>query len=197
MNQLSNREPPKLPPGWKAQWDEEYQTFFYINERTGETQWELPTEDATGTATHSESKNTVPSRPPVNQGNNDNEQTDRGIGSFVMNQAISSATGSKNHGSGGGGVQSFIMNQVVSSVTGSNKHHNGSGSGSGAAGLVGSLLSGGSSHNNNNNNHQNQNQSSVGSLVGSLLSGGKSHGNGGNGSYNNQGGSYNDRPQQQ
>ena len=56
MNQLSNREPPKLPPGWKAQWDEEYQTFFYINERTGETQWELPTEDATGTATHSESK---------------------------------------------------------------------------------------------------------------------------------------------
>ena len=75
-------------------------------------------------------QNTVPSRPPVNQGNNDNEQTDRGIGSFVMNQAISSATGSKNHGSGGGGVQSFIMNQVVSSVTGSNKHHNGSGSGS-------------------------------------------------------------------
>ena len=70
-----------------------------------------------------------------------------------MNQAISSATGSKNHGSGGGGVQSFIMNQVVSSVTGSNKHHNGSGSGSGAAGLVGSLLSGGSSHNNNNNNN--------------------------------------------
>ena len=47
MNQLSNREPPKLPPGWKAQWDEEYQTFFYINERTGETQWELPTEDTT------------------------------------------------------------------------------------------------------------------------------------------------------
>ena len=118
MNQLSNREPPKLPPGWKAQWDEEYQTFFYINERTGETQWELPTEDATGTATHSESKNTVPSR-PVNQGNNDNEQTDRGIGSFVMNQAISSATGSRTMEVVVVVCQSFIMNQVVSSVTGS------------------------------------------------------------------------------
>ena len=25
--------PPQLPRGWKAQWDEEYKRYFYVNEK--------------------------------------------------------------------------------------------------------------------------------------------------------------------
>ena len=112
-----------------------------------------------------------------------------------MNQAISSATGSKNHGSGGGGVQSFIMNQVVSSVTGSNNttmdldldlvlldwlvaYY-----------LVVVAIT------TTTINKIKINLQWV--LCWKSFVWRKSHGNGGNGSYNNQGGSYNDRPQQQ
>ncbi|KAJ5461078.1 uncharacterized protein N7458_002630 [Penicillium daleae] len=34
--------PPTVPEGWKAQYDERYQTWFYINIATGKSQWERP-----------------------------------------------------------------------------------------------------------------------------------------------------------
>ncbi|KAJ3028415.1 UNVERIFIED_CONTAM: Ca(2+)-dependent cysteine protease [Siphonaria sp. JEL0065] len=33
---------PQLPPGWVAQWSQQYNTYFYANSATGETQWTVP-----------------------------------------------------------------------------------------------------------------------------------------------------------
>ncbi|KAJ6004835.1 hypothetical protein N7540_012634 [Penicillium herquei] len=34
--------PPAVPEGWKAQYDERYQTWFYVHLATGKSQWEVP-----------------------------------------------------------------------------------------------------------------------------------------------------------
>ncbi|KAJ6085966.1 hypothetical protein N7486_010247 [Penicillium sp. IBT 16267x] len=34
--------PPSVPEGWKAQYDERYQAWFYVNLVTGKSQWERP-----------------------------------------------------------------------------------------------------------------------------------------------------------
>ncbi|KAF7593160.1 hypothetical protein BBP40_011873 [Aspergillus hancockii] len=34
--------PPALPEGWKAQFDDRYNQWFFINLRTGKSQWDLP-----------------------------------------------------------------------------------------------------------------------------------------------------------
>ncbi|KAE8147941.1 hypothetical protein BDV25DRAFT_131646 [Aspergillus avenaceus] len=47
--------PPALPEGWKAQFDHRYKQWFYVNLRTGKSQWERPEAEA-----HEESH-----RPPV------------------------------------------------------------------------------------------------------------------------------------
>ncbi|KAI8982327.1 hypothetical protein BDF20DRAFT_464771 [Mycotypha africana] len=46
--------PPMLPPGWIAIWDETNQRYYYAEEASGRTQWELPT----GTSTSSPPTNT-------------------------------------------------------------------------------------------------------------------------------------------
>ena len=33
---------PHLPPGWIAQWDPASQRYYYLEQATGRTQWELP-----------------------------------------------------------------------------------------------------------------------------------------------------------
>ncbi|RMD41186.1 hypothetical protein DV735_g3965, partial [Chaetothyriales sp. CBS 134920] len=33
---------PPLPPGWIAQWDQNSQRYFYVEQATGRTQWEAP-----------------------------------------------------------------------------------------------------------------------------------------------------------
>ena len=33
---------PPLPPGWIAQWDQNSQRYYYLDQATGRTQWELP-----------------------------------------------------------------------------------------------------------------------------------------------------------
>ncbi|KAI7905712.1 uncharacterized protein BX663DRAFT_500641 [Cokeromyces recurvatus] len=35
--------PPTLPPGWIALWDETSQRYYYLEQSTGTTQWEIPT----------------------------------------------------------------------------------------------------------------------------------------------------------
>lgn len=34
--------PPSVPEGWKAQYDDRYQTWFYVNIATGKSQWDPP-----------------------------------------------------------------------------------------------------------------------------------------------------------
>lgn len=33
---------PQLPPGWTAQWDQNSQRWYYLEQATGRTQWEPP-----------------------------------------------------------------------------------------------------------------------------------------------------------
>ncbi|KAI8831670.1 caspase domain-containing protein [Chytriomyces cf. hyalinus JEL632] len=43
--QQSQQQPPKpndLPPGWVAQWSQNYGCYFYANQATGQTQWTPP-----------------------------------------------------------------------------------------------------------------------------------------------------------
>ncbi|KAJ5709618.1 hypothetical protein N7493_009909 [Penicillium malachiteum] len=42
--------PPAVPEGWKAQYDERYQTWFYVHLATGKSQWEVPEAPAAGIA---------------------------------------------------------------------------------------------------------------------------------------------------
>ncbi|KAJ5813868.1 uncharacterized protein N7503_000618 [Penicillium pulvis] len=41
--------PPSLPEGWKAQYDERYQSWFFVNLITGKSQWERPETPAPST----------------------------------------------------------------------------------------------------------------------------------------------------
>lgn len=38
--------PPKVPEGWKAQWNEQYKEWFYVNIHTKQSQWDRPTQPA-------------------------------------------------------------------------------------------------------------------------------------------------------
>merc|ERR1711939_955237 len=40
----SGPPPPKVPEGWKAQWNEQYSEWFYVNIYTKKSQWDKPTE---------------------------------------------------------------------------------------------------------------------------------------------------------
>ncbi|KAI9475846.1 MAG: hypothetical protein EXX96DRAFT_620324 [Benjaminiella poitrasii] len=40
---MNNSTPPSLPPGWIALWDEASQRYYYVEQATGTTQWEIPT----------------------------------------------------------------------------------------------------------------------------------------------------------
>ncbi|KAF2732417.1 hypothetical protein EJ04DRAFT_554062 [Polyplosphaeria fusca] len=36
--------PPPLPQGWASQWDQQHQTWYFVNHATGQSQWEVPAE---------------------------------------------------------------------------------------------------------------------------------------------------------
>ncbi|KAI5205521.1 hypothetical protein AUEXF2481DRAFT_383967 [Aureobasidium subglaciale EXF-2481] len=38
--------PPQVPEGWKAQWNDQYKEWFFVNLYTKQSQWEKPTEPA-------------------------------------------------------------------------------------------------------------------------------------------------------
>lgn len=40
----SGPPPPKVPEGWKAQWNDQYHEWFYVNIYTKKSQWDKPTE---------------------------------------------------------------------------------------------------------------------------------------------------------
>ncbi|KAI4221761.1 MAG: hypothetical protein L6R36_006655, partial [Xanthoria steineri] len=42
----SGPPPPRVPEGWKAQWNEQYHEWFYVNLHTKVSQWDLPTQPA-------------------------------------------------------------------------------------------------------------------------------------------------------
>lgn len=61
----SGPPPPEVPPGWIARWDPRYQTFFYVNLATKQSQWDKPpgTIDRPGSSSSS-AGDYYDSRPP-------------------------------------------------------------------------------------------------------------------------------------
>ncbi|KAK7678255.1 hypothetical protein QCA50_018726 [Cerrena zonata] len=127
-NTMSDKPtPPKLPEGWIAQWDEEYNCYFYVNTQTGQSQWEVPTEavgaNATGdSGSSAEFYNSSPQSQqqyvPPQEAKQGEGSGDRGLVGSLLSAGMSSGGGG---GYGGG--------------------YGGSGGGlSGGAGLVGSLI---------------------------------------------------------
>ncbi|KAF8426668.1 hypothetical protein EV426DRAFT_572558 [Tirmania nivea] len=55
--------PPEVPPGWVARWDSRYNTFFYVNLVTKQSQWEKPT----GTTDPTSSSFPTPDPPSYSQ----------------------------------------------------------------------------------------------------------------------------------
>ncbi|KAI9342436.1 hypothetical protein BD770DRAFT_398689 [Pilaira anomala] len=45
---MNTQVPPQLPPGWIALWDETSQRYYYMEQASGTTQWEIPTEASRG-----------------------------------------------------------------------------------------------------------------------------------------------------
>ncbi|KAI9305098.1 hypothetical protein BJ944DRAFT_265806 [Cunninghamella echinulata] len=43
MSNNASYPPPQMPPGWIALWDEQSQRYYYVEQATGKTQWEVPT----------------------------------------------------------------------------------------------------------------------------------------------------------
>lgn len=63
MAKQSKDKPPTVPNGWKAVFDDEYQTWFYVDLATGSSQWEEPRGTTWG---QSQRPNVAP--PPYQQG---------------------------------------------------------------------------------------------------------------------------------
>ncbi|KAA8911323.1 hypothetical protein FN846DRAFT_887916 [Sphaerosporella brunnea] len=85
--------PPPVPPGWLAKWDANYNTFFYVNVATKQSQWEPPTVSATPpppVPPRPDSQGYPPSPspqlqypPPQQQYPPPQQQQDRGLGSKI------------------------------------------------------------------------------------------------------------------
>lgn len=42
MVETDPKNPPNVPKGWLAKYDEKYKAFFYVDLRTKKSQWEAP-----------------------------------------------------------------------------------------------------------------------------------------------------------
>ncbi|NXE16090.1 FNBP4 protein, partial [Lophotis ruficrista] len=63
--QLKQYEINATPKGWSCHWDREHRRYFYVNERSGESQWEFPDgEDEEGGQRTSDRKADGPPKPP-------------------------------------------------------------------------------------------------------------------------------------
>ncbi|KAM9372949.1 formin-binding protein 4 [Phaethornis superciliosus] len=63
--QLKQYEINATPKGWSCHWDREHRRYFYVNERSGESQWEFPDgEDEEEGERNAERKNEGPPQPP-------------------------------------------------------------------------------------------------------------------------------------
>ncbi|KAK6891572.1 WW domain-containing protein WWM1, partial [Candida tropicalis] len=103
MSKADPKNPPKVPNGWIAKFDDEYSTWFYVNLDTKKSQWEAPS----GT-----SFNDRPSSPPPppaysshddsrnNSSNNVNQNK-----SSSSRPAASNPSSGYQRGNGNGGYQ--------------------------------------------------------------------------------------------
>ncbi|KAI8881234.1 hypothetical protein K501DRAFT_334875 [Backusella circina FSU 941] len=132
MNQTA---PPSLPPGWIALWDETSQRYYYLEQATGLTQWDVPTADSK----HTENTN----RGEANSYNTNFSSQGSGYPSYQQQQqqpgAVSTSyptqstaegdqqdrgLGKIMHGFSGGAITGSLLGFAAGKLMGNHNKHN-------------------------------------------------------------------------
>ncbi|KAK0747692.1 hypothetical protein B0T21DRAFT_9098 [Apiosordaria backusii] len=192
--------PPSLPAGWIAQWDAASKKYYFVQLSTGVSQWDLPTEpvpfgntpaarsdhpygvphpnaeivthpDGSQTARYPDGRlEPVNPREDGTRAVGGGGQSDRGLGSFLLNSLGGGKQGGKQGGSssGGGGLAGAVLSGLSGGGSGG---HSGGGGGLGgkvASQLVSGIFSSGGSKPSSSpsNNYGGQSSSGAGGLGG-------------------------------
>ncbi|NXF12675.1 FNBP4 protein, partial [Smithornis capensis] len=77
--QLKQYEINATPKGWSCHWDREHRRYFYVNERSGESQWEFPDgeDEEEGQQSADRKPDGPPKPPPKDKGEHAEEPTER------------------------------------------------------------------------------------------------------------------------
>ncbi|XP_009985300.1 PREDICTED: LOW QUALITY PROTEIN: formin-binding protein 4, partial [Tauraco erythrolophus] len=77
--QLKQYEINATPKGWSCHWDREHRRYFYVNERSGESQWEFPDgeDEEEGQRTTDRKADGPPKPPPKDKGERAGDPTER------------------------------------------------------------------------------------------------------------------------
>ncbi|XP_074774438.1 formin-binding protein 4 isoform X3 [Athene noctua] len=82
--QLKQYEINATPKGWSCHWDREHRRYFYVNERSGESQWEFPDgeDEEEGQRTTDRKADSPPKPPPKDKGERAGDPAERTTGSL-------------------------------------------------------------------------------------------------------------------
>ncbi|XP_075357931.1 formin-binding protein 4 isoform X7 [Mycteria americana] len=82
--QLKQYEINATPKGWSCHWDREHRRYFYVNERSGESQWEFPDgeDEEEGQRTTDRKADGPPKPPPKDKGERAGDPAERSTGSL-------------------------------------------------------------------------------------------------------------------
>ncbi|XP_074004769.1 formin-binding protein 4 [Numenius arquata] len=82
--QLKQYEINATPKGWSCHWDREHRRYFYVNERSGESQWEFPDgeDEEEGQRTADRKNDGPPKPPPKDKGERAEDAAERSAGSL-------------------------------------------------------------------------------------------------------------------
>uniref|UniRef100_A0A8C3EE01 Formin-binding protein 4 n=1 Tax=Corvus moneduloides TaxID=1196302 RepID=A0A8C3EE01_CORMO len=82
--QLKQYEINATPKGWSCHWDREHRRYFYVNERSGESQWEFPDgeDEEEGQRSADRKPDGPPKPPPKDKGERTEEPAERPTGSL-------------------------------------------------------------------------------------------------------------------
>ncbi|XP_054684102.1 formin-binding protein 4 isoform X2 [Grus americana] len=82
--QLKQYEINATPKGWSCHWDREHRRYFYVNERSGESQWEFPDgeDEEDGQRTTDRKADGPPKPPPKDKGERAEEPAEHSAGSL-------------------------------------------------------------------------------------------------------------------
>ncbi|XP_042641336.1 formin-binding protein 4 isoform X2 [Tyto alba] len=82
--QLKQYEINATPKGWSCHWDREHRRYFYVNERSGESQWEFPDgeDEEEGQRTTARKADGPPKPPPKDKGERAGDPAERSAGSL-------------------------------------------------------------------------------------------------------------------
>ncbi|XP_009472269.1 PREDICTED: formin-binding protein 4 [Nipponia nippon] len=82
--QLKQYEINATPKGWSCHWDREHRRYFYVNERSGESQWEFPDgeDEEEGERATDRKADGPPKPPPKDKGERAGDPAERSAGSL-------------------------------------------------------------------------------------------------------------------